>query len=72
MHHPTTDGSSTCAMQAAAPLDGAVLASLLGSNGCLVAIAAAPADLPVGTVSLSSLATPVSRFAPPDLPPPRL
>jgi hypothetical protein len=72
MHHPSPDGRSTCAMRGAAPVDGVVLASLLGSSGCLVAIAADPADQPAGAVSPSSLATPVSRFAPPDLPPPRI
>jgi hypothetical protein len=71
MHHPITDGRSMCAMRAAAPVDGAILVSLLGSSGCLVPMATAPADGLVGSLSQSTTATLPLRFAPPDSPPPR-
>ena len=71
MHHPSPKGRGTCAMHGTALLNDVVLTSLLGPAGCFLAAPAAPADWSVESSVLPSAEHLISRFAPPDLPPPR-
>jgi hypothetical protein len=71
MHHPTRAGGETCAMRGAAPLNEVALTSLLGAAGCFLATPAVPADWSIATRVRPQAENVVSRFVPPDSPPPR-
>jgi hypothetical protein len=71
MHHAATSGQKTCALRAAAPVDGLVVMSFLNVAGCLTATNADLVDSPAARVPWPEASNPASQFVPPDPPPPR-
>ena len=71
MHHHQPADSKRCVMQGFTPTDGVMLHSLLGVVGFIPSPRWTLAPMPMGSPISFAPSAELSRFAPPDPPPPR-
>jgi hypothetical protein len=71
MHHHQTTDNTHCVMQASTTIDGAMLTSLLGVAGLIPPHTSRLVATPLVSSTDFTSSPEISRFAPPDPPPPR-